>query len=801
MTKLALLTSRGLEPFLDELKAKHPLRNEVNPDAVLSEPERDFHPVVFECIDAEFIRKAALRTNGGAEPSGADASFWKRICTSFQLASDDLCASLALVAKKIATTYVDPNGLGSFTACRLIALDKMPGVRPIGIGEVSRRIVSKAIISVVSDEIKEVAGTTQLCAGQEAGCEVGVHSMRALFEDSSSEGAIFVDATNAFNLLNRQTTLLNVHMLCPSLAIALTNTYRNNSSLFIEGEILLSCEGTTQGDPLAMAMYALGVVPLIRRLNHLARQLWFADDASAGGHLTDLVAWWKKLNELGPAFGYYPNASKTWLVVKEEHLQLAQELFAAQGVKITTCGHKHLGSAIGDETYVDTFLRKKVQKWICQLNTLSEIALTEPHAAYCCFVHGLKSTWNYSMRTTPGTGDLLAPVEDIIRNKFIPALTGRSAISDVERELLALPCRLGGLAIPNLTSLSPSHLQASKDICGPITKLILDRQYKLRDDTITEQKQIKRRVKSERRKQEAEKASNLRLPDHLSKAAELAKDKGSSSWLTTLPLEEYSFSLNKSEFHDALSLRYGWLPNHMPSKCVCSENFTIDHALSCPRGAFPTIRHNEIRNLTGTLLTQVCHDVSLEPPLQPLSGEVMNNATSNRQDEARVDVAARDFWSTGQKAFFDVKVFNPYAKSNQRFTLASCFSHHEKSKKRAYEQRIVEVEHGSFTPLVFSTTGGMGRLASIFYSRLALLLAEKRHQPYATTMGWLRCLLSFSYCAHQYCASVALDQIETTFLDFLHPLIWLSVNHVSLSNLSCQLSNMLTFATIHFDTI
>ena len=82
--------------------------------------------------------------------------------------------------------------------------------------------------------------------------------------------------------------------------------------------------------------------------------------------------------------------------------------------------------------HVDTFLRTKVQKWICQLNTLSEIALTEPHAAYCCFVHGLKSTWNYSMRSTPGTGDLLAPVEDIIRNKFIPALTGRSAISDVE---------------------------------------------------------------------------------------------------------------------------------------------------------------------------------------------------------------------------------------------------------------------------------------------------------------------------------------------------------------------------------
>ena len=178
----------------------------------------------------------------------------------------------------------------------------------------------------------------------------------------------------------------------------------------------------------------------------------------------------------------------------------------------------------------------------------------------------------------------------------------------------------------------------------------------------------------------------------------------------------------------------------MPSKCVCSENVTIDHALSCPKGAFPTIHHNVIRNLTGTLLTQVCHYVSLEPPLQLLTGEVMNYATLNRQDEARVGIAARDFWITGQMAYFDVKVFNPYTKSNQKFTLTCHFSHHEKSKKRAYEQRIVEAENRSFTPLIFSTIGGMGRLASIFYNRLALLLAEKRHQTYAT-MG---CLLSFS---------------------------------------------------------
>ena len=97
-----------------------------------------------------------------------------------------------------------------------------------------------------------------------------------------------------------------------------------------------------------------------------------------------------------------------------------------------------------------------------------------------------------------------------------------------------------------------------------------------------------------------------------------------------------------------------------------------------------------------------------------------------------------------KRHFFDVKVFNPFAKFNQKFALASCFTHHERQKKRAYEQRVVEVENGSFTPLVFSTTGGMGKLASIFYSRLAMMLSEKRQQPFSTTTGWLRCQLSFS---------------------------------------------------------
>ena len=119
-------------------------------------------------------------------------------------------------------------------------------------------------------------------------------------------------------------------------------------------------------------------MPLIRQLNDLAHQGRFADDASAGSCLNDLLAWWEKLKEIGPSFGYYPNAGKTWLVTKEEHLQVAQELFATHRINLTTSGHQYLGSAIGDENFLDTFLQRKVQKWVSQIHTLSQIAVIEP---------------------------------------------------------------------------------------------------------------------------------------------------------------------------------------------------------------------------------------------------------------------------------------------------------------------------------------------------------------------------------------------------------------------------------------
>ena len=123
------------------------------------------------------------------------------------------------------------------------------------------------------------------------------------------------------------------------------------------------------------------------------------------------------------------------------------------------------------------------------------------------------------------------------------------------------------------------------------------------------------------------------LPPNLQLAMDLAKEKGASSWLTALPLEEHGFALHKRAFRDAISLRYGWMPENVASQCACGQAFSVQHSLSCPKGGFPSIRHNELRDLTAKLLTETCSGVAVEPTLQPVSSERFSRATANTQME------------------------------------------------------------------------------------------------------------------------------------------------------------------------
>ena len=174
--------------------------------------------------------------------------------------------------------------------------------------------------------------------------------------------------------------------------------------------------------------------------------------------------------------------------------------------------------------------------------------------------------------------------------------------------LFALPVRLGGLALVNPAQHAASEFTASVKITEPLTNVILHQGTDYSYEVVEAQLAAKADISKQRKTHQSEAALQLResLSTPLQRVMDLAQEKGASTWLTALPIEEYGFSLHKGAFLDAVALRYGWEPSKTPSRCGCGEKFTIEHAMSCPKGGFPSIRHNEVRDLTATLLTEVC---------------------------------------------------------------------------------------------------------------------------------------------------------------------------------------------------
>ena len=135
------------ESVLEALRAKHPRAQDLDNALLLQGPIEEVNTIIFDELDASAIRNAALHTHGAAGVSGLDATGWRRLCCSFKGASQDLCKAISSLARRLATTCVDPLGLHAFTACRLIPLNKNPRVRPIGIVETLQRISAKAILA------------------------------------------------------------------------------------------------------------------------------------------------------------------------------------------------------------------------------------------------------------------------------------------------------------------------------------------------------------------------------------------------------------------------------------------------------------------------------------------------------------------------------------------------------------------------------------------------------------------------------------------------------------------------------
>ena len=193
-----------------------------------------------------------------------------------------------------------------------------------------------------------------------------------------------------------------------------------------------------------------------------------------------------------------------------------------------------------------------------------------------------------------------------------------------------------------------------------------------------------------------------------------------------------------------MCLRYGWTPTELPVTCGCGEEFNVKHALSCLLGGFRSLMHNELQHLYYLFLTEAGFKVEKEPLLTKLSGEFLKYKSANKEADARSDLKVYGFWRRLRDAYFDLMVNSPTATSYQNTKVSKLLKTSENKKNREYKERINCVEHGDFSPLIFTTTGSMGTQALFVTKRIAQKLSDKSGHHISKVMGWLRCRISFA---------------------------------------------------------
>ena len=281
-----------------------------------------------------------------------------------------------------------------------------------------------------------------------------------------------MDARNGFNELLRKAMLWTVRHLWPAGARFAAVCYRHQTTLVLrrpggDAEYLQSREGVAQGDPFAMLLYGLALVPLSKRARVRVAQLlhlWYADDGALCGPLRDIAAAARIIAGEGPHRGYYMEVSKSLLLVPSD--TTAEDLAALDGLafKRVECA-RYLGGYLGTEQQVRDWVRPQAEAWAWGVRRLAMVARRFPQAALHGLTRSLQQEWQYLQRVLPGVDDEYGPVEAAIADDFLPALFGmpKEEVAPFRR-LLGLPTKFGGIGVPAPTLTGPARHETSVDV-------------------------------------------------------------------------------------------------------------------------------------------------------------------------------------------------------------------------------------------------------------------------------------------------------------------------------------------------
>lgn len=590
----------------------------------------------------------AKRLSGSGGAGGIDAVSLGDWLLRYGQGSSRLRDSLAKLAEWLSNHSPPWAAYRALVTVRIIALDKCPGVSPVGIGETVFRLLAKCVLLVAGEEATASCGVHQLCGGLEAGIEGGIHAMCCQWgevkDEESPWGALLVDAKNAFNEVHRTSLMWHVRHRWPSGSTFAFNAYRHSRVLVLRGfdGVLLSREGVTQGDPLAMVLYAIALLPIISKLEQwlteedalkkgLAEavldnsdnegelsdptplehqpsptptptptppitpplkwmkpnQFWYADDSSLVAQWRVIKGWFRLLQTEGPKIGYHPEPDKSILIVSPEHVAWAKEFFKEEQFKIRS-GARYLGGFIGTEEESRQHVMDKVKDWEAAVGELTKVAWKEPQAAFSGFTRSLQSEWTFIQRVLPDMDSCFLPLAESIRDSLIPALFGYQSLPIWVKSITSLPIRWSGMGLRSPEAWASDAFLTSLKCTTHLTHSLLFNRDKF---SLSDHKSAMMEGKLERKRRVEESCEKARdeviKVNELSKGKERALNRGRSNgqWLAAIPRRRDGTDLSASVFRDGLSIRYQHVPLHLPPQCDgCGQRSSLDHALNCHTG-------------------------------------------------------------------------------------------------------------------------------------------------------------------------------------------------------------------------
>ena len=242
--------------------------------------------------------------------------------------------------------------------------------------------------------------------------------------------------------------------------------------------------------------------------------------------------------------------------------------FENADINITEDGKRHWGAVIGSIEYHENYVTQKVNTWLDELNMLCDITRIASQAEYSCFVNGYKHKV-YIMRAIPKMCTQLEKIDELILTKFIPEITGGIYVNPDERYLLSLPVKYSGLGLPILSELAGIEFQNSQIMSEDLRNKIIE---KGQASSQQHDKKIKENKNNIQKSMQACHNSILQrlrndMTDEQQRLNEINQQQGASTWLTTLPIKEEGYTINKNCFWDLLLLLYGWQLQRLPTTC------------------------------------------------------------------------------------------------------------------------------------------------------------------------------------------------------------------------------------------